>query len=798
MGMDNNKATIEKQTNINKADNVTVNQGYQKEDIEKIVKLVAKKRTKGDKSFEDPTQKYSISTKTIVVEKFENLSKKIEEIQEHRVLLINSYDQNLLNSATYAIIEDLQTKGTFKCRVLEFKDDNLQRSDLNLKMFTEQKIGKGKSQIFVVHLTNVHQANSFLDSLFDRTNSGDLIKSGLRANNIFVLVIFSSTEIIRKFEENKTQFHFINWYVSFEKYLPQLLRDKFSEEEASYLYENIIEQNQYKLFGDEEIEFYLKISKKIEESNRAIRDEVGSNIEKVKKLKESGKQAIQRINTEQLILDYPTSKGLLYIAAFFPLLSFREFNKLVSNILSGEEGEIEIEEEYKSKKDKIKFRKVKEAIDLQKHYKNNSDLALQKAYLEEVRTDNLSTVVDFREPYLRKEAKAHYQREYPKYIKDQFDKIIDFDLLFDIEASSKFIENIVEVVVETALTDPDYYGKKLLKEIGLGKFILKDTNKEIGDDKWILEALSTILGIKDIKRYHDFNRLATLIAKMLEYPQLKRSVDDFLSSLIKVWKSPEIVLEILNRLRYSKNIDQLLWLKRIFNEVVDERMEIKQRAYNYLILLGRQYSFVIYDFLVQIREWKLKNTVNFGKNKSDKLYKLYSLTFLFSFAKEVAFTLPKKFYGDFPSKYILFARFNEIGENEMRDKIHFLISWLFHKNLDRIFYNNIKTFDLNTINSNADLIEHWSLILLGNSKKRQSKASDQSKKILQIIFSEIKKNTDKLTQKKLRSTWYDKIQYYIKLIVSLPINKENIEERRRIDFKRKNLEKMIKYFNKSK
>lgn len=779
-----NKEEVKNQINVHKA----------KKFIKKTYVISAEEH----KKFEDPTQSYSISSKTVIVEKFENLNEKLEDLKEHRVLLINSYDQNLINSATYAIIKDLKTKDNFDCRVLEFKDNNLQRIDLNLKMFTEQKIGKGKSQIFVVHLTNVNQANSFLDSLFDRTNSGHLIKSKLKSENIFVLVIFSSTEIIRRFEENKTQFHFISWYVSFEKYLLQLLSDKFSEEEASYLYENIIEQKEFGLFGDDEIEFYLKISKKIEESNRALRDEVGGNIDQVKKLKESGRKAIQRINTEQLILSYPTSKGLLYIAAFFPLLNFREFNKLASNILSGEEEEIEIEEKYKSKKDKTKVRKVKERIDLQKHYKNNSDLALQKAYLEEVRTDNLSTVVDFREPYLRKEAKAHYQKEYPKYIKDQFVKIIDFNLLFDIEASSKFIENIVEVVVETALTDPDYYGKKLLKEIGIGKFILKETNIEIGDDKWILEALNTILGINDIKLHHEFNRLATLIAKMLEYPQLKRSVDDFLSSLIKVWKSPEIVLEILKRLRYSKNIDQLLWLKRIFNEVVDKRMEIKQRAYNYLILLGRQNSFVIYDFLDQIREWKLKNTINFSNSEKDKLYKLYSLTFLFSFAKEVAYTLPKKFYGDFPSKYILFERFNELGENEIRDKIQFLISWLFHQNLDRIFYNKKNIFGLAAINSNADLIEKWSLILLGNSKKKQSKGNKQSKKILQIIFSEIKKNTDKSTQKKLRSTWYDKIQYYIKHIVSLPIENENIEKRKKIDFKRKNLEKMIKYFDKSK
>jgi len=608
-------------------------------------------------------------------------------------------------------------------------------------------------------------------------------------------VIYSSIELMNKFEERKSQFHFLEWNISYEKYLRELLTQKFSEEEANYLHENIIEQKKYGLFGDDEIEFYQKISKKLKEGKRALRDEIGSNIEKVKIQEEKGEKVIKRIGAEELLGKFPIGKELLYVAAFFPQLSFREFKKLILFILDGKQGEIEIEEEYTTKKGKAKSRKVKKTIQLLKYFKDNSDRTFQNACLEEIRTKTLTTVIDFNEPYLRKEVKKYYQQKFPSYTKQQFEDIINSDLLFDIEASNQFIDNIVKLVVDTALGDPDYFGRNLLIQIGLGKFVLKESEAQLDKDDRIIGALKEILGLKTFERYHNLNRLASLIGEMLEYEQLKKSVVNFFGSLIQTWKSPEVVLEILERLRYTKNIDKLFWLKRIFNEVSNENKKLKQRAYNYLILLGRQSSLEIYEFLDRIKEWQPSNR-NRHKTEKDELHSLYGLSFLYSYAVSIAYTLPKKYYGEYPSKYILFARFHQMDEREVKDKINFLVVWLFHENLNGLLYNINSDFSENSIYSIADLIERWALILLGNSKKQQSLSSEYSRNIVKFFLIAIKKNTGRFTQMNLKSAWLSKAKSYLKQITSIPIQQK--VERKRLQFKCNNLKELVKAFDKTK
>lgn len=789
----NNKDTsIDKQVNIKNANGVNI--GPQIEEVNKLIKTVGNEIRKEDKALTDPTLPYSISDKTIKVKTFDGLKEQVIALKEERIILLNSFDQTLLDAATYAIISKLQKQEALDCRVLEFKDSNLNRTDLDLTLFTNQQIGKGNSQIVVVHLTNVKPAESFFDSLFGRLNSGDVIKSQLASNKIFVLVTFSSTTLMQKFRERKSQFYFLHWYISFTKYLSPLLKDIFSQEETDYLYEKIIEQHKYGLFGDNEEEFYQKISKKIEEGKRALRDEIGRNIERVATQKKNGQQQIKRLGAEELLKTCPISKELLYVAAFFPQLGFREFNKIASFILKGKKKEIEIEEKYTTKKGKKKTRTVTQTIIILDHFNQNRDEAYQKTYLEEVKTEDLTTVIDFQEPYLRKEVKVYYLKNFPDYTKQQFQDIIQFDLLFDIDASNQLIDNIVKLVVETALTNPNYYGRELLMKIGLGKFVKQeesDTEEEKKDI--IIQALNVFL--EGIEQYHNLNRLASLIGEMLEYPQLKKSIDHFFGDLIQTWQKPEIVLEILKRLRFSKHLDQLFWLKRIFNEISPDQKYIKQSAYNYLIRLGRQNSFNIYNFLAQIKEWQPHRKTKYNIKK-DKLHKLYSLSFLYSYSVAVVHTLPEKLYGEFPSKYFLFAKFAELSDQEIKDKIRFLVVWLFHEHLNGLFYNNKPSFDVNDINTNADLIEHWSLILLGNSKKQQAVTHEHSKILLKMIFVSIKQNTDKLTQRNLRVTWFEKRRYYLNYEASLPTYEK--DKRKKARFRRKHLDKLIKHFDKAK
>ncbi len=781
MEVKNENNEIKTQVNVNEL----------KVDIAKVIKNATSEDRENSDSFEDPTKPYSPTSTEIEIEDFTELEDNLSKLKEDRMLLMYCPDYSLLNSAKLALIRKLLKLDNYKCRVLGFQDKNKERTDLNLGIFTDSKLAENSNTIFIVEVINESSADTFFDSLFNRAQRGELIKSRLKSNNIFVLISYTNYSLKEKAKEKKSQLYFPQWFISYEKYLNYILKDIFPEnDDYIYLHESIVEQKKYGLFEEDDEGLHEVISKKLEEGKRAFYEKISGNKQKVEELKANNEKRIQKIGPEQLIAKHPEVKDLLYVTAFFPQLRLREFIGLASEIMANKVYEVHTEESYINKKGKKKSKAQIKQVKLVDEFRGNADVFFQKAKIEEIKTDDLSTIVDFNEPYLRKEVKQYYLKKYPNYVKDQFLRIINLDLLFRYDVSYQYIENIVRLVAETAITDPDFYGKKLLYELGLGKFINKD------DDDPKEDYIKAILDLFNnaVERNHNLYRLSFLISEMLEHPQLKKSIDKFFSFLIESCKAPEVVLEILRRLRYSENLDKLFWLKRIFNESGSDKMEVMQNGYNYLILLGRQSTSDIYDFSKRVKQWWQDENKDY-EIKENELHRFYGISFLYSYATSAIYALPEKFYGDYPSKYALFSNFYELEPEDIAQKINFIVKWIFNKNLDGIFFNNDGyEFDMDTINSNADLIEHWSLILFGKLKKKN--INENSKLILKTILTEIKRNTNRLTRSNLRDAWFQKTNYYLKNEANLKF--DEIKKRSLFNFRRKNLERLIKYFDKSK
>lgn len=747
---------------------------------------------KDQKQFDDPTEKYNADAISGIIP-YQAIQNQVKLLKKQRVVIIHTDSPRLLSSAAADLIKGIDNKNEYDTRLLEFKRDDFQNSSLVPNLLLDPRVGGDKNQIFLIDLIDSHSAKVFLKVLLESIDRGKQLIEKLKDKNTYIICRFSSSELKEIFSSNNQSNGFIEWDLNFEDYLLPILTKLFSLTEAKELHKNILHQRKYGIYGDA-VEFNQSISKLLDQRDIDIRRSVYGNIEKVNSLKEKGEKQIKRYTAEDLLSESPISKELLYVASFFPELHLREFRRIVLFLLEEKECIVEEEEAVITKKGKKKIIKKERKVNSREYFLENPDETFQKVHLEEILNEETKTVIDFNEPYLRKEVRLYFQSKFPNYCTEQFYDIVKFDLLFDVEASDKLVKNIIKLVVEMSLTDPQYYGTKLLLEIGVGKIKIDETesyeenalrvsSERDNDKESIIKALTILL-----QHRHNLDRLALLISELLEYESLKRTVDEFFGSLIQIWKKPEVLLSILKRLKYNNNIDQLFWLKRIFNEVAENKDEVKNEANGIFIGMGKKTNVEIFDFLDKVKEWWPKNTTD----NEVKDHNLYGLAFLYNYSISTVYTLPDINYGKFPSNYFLFSSIIDVENEEVENKIDYLIEWLFHPSLNGFSYNNDYTFDLFDIRTNADLIEHWVLILLGNLSSK--KANPKAKKIVKIILKKISQYTSKATRNNLKSVWSQKAQYYLVMGAELPL--ENRSKKNMLTYRRNNLRKILKYFDK--
>lgn len=750
--------------------------------IDNLSNLTLNQNTK-DTHFEDPTKEYHLDqSKSNFIMLDDGNLKYYESLKKHRLITLHSISSKICDNIASVLMCNLLQEKKYSLRILEFNNETSGEQIISERILLDKRITKDKPHIFIVDLIDTSLSRNFLESIINATESGKQLTQDLLKNDIYIVCKFSSTNIKQLFDRERKRYGLGEWHLDFSEFIFPLLKEKFDLETAKKLYEDIEVQKTFEIYGDNNEEHSLAIAQLLENNtkNEIIRT-VYSYVERVRLLKEKGEKQIKRVTPRDLIKSSPIAKEILYVATFFPQLHLREFKELVSFILEDKDFEIKVKEEYTSKKGHLKKRQIKTTINSLEFFRKDPDKIFRKLCLEEMSDEDSKTIIDFNKPHLRKEIKAFFKSQYPDYTRRQFNDIVNFDLLFHSAASNKLVSNIINLVVETALTAPEYYGTRLLMSIGIGKIRQQENTTGDNEDDQIINALNAI-----IEHQINLERLTLLISELSNHDQFTKTINDFFGSLIQLWKKPKILLDLLWRLRFKENIDQLFWLKRIFNEVSDEDEKVINQAQSHFINLGKQKNVEIFLYLDKLKTWWPR------RNSSYKIKKhnLYGLTFLYTYSIATVHSIPKKLYGEFPSGYYLFSKFHELEDKELKKKLSLLIQWLFHPSLKGLTYNNSFIFSVEEIRTNADLIEHWRLLLLGNKKKKEIPV--KVKFIVKSLIKEIHKYTDRTTQLSLKSVWTQKAQFY--LIKSAGLKYHQRSQRKSLTKRRENLKKILKHF----
>lgn len=713
---------------------------------------------------DDPTK--SLPNKPAGLPTFES-AKEIEayfnELKSQRVILVECFDENVLRAATYELVN--RSEEHYEKRLLAFEGHELEQTDLHLGILVNEKIGRGEKLIVVISL----KSQRFLDSMFvEESLYAQSIKEQLEKNDI-MLVCFANSGFLQEnvVGEKYSNFHFPKWTIPF---LPYLLKAHFKDE-AKSVEEQILQQRNYGLWDENnsDREFYGLVYGYLRNGAEQLRKEV----EKRKQYEEGQSvqeflKEIQKVRPKELVQDDQLVKNtVLYVATFFPGLSRRDFDYVVSLLLEGQKTEITVESsQVKTKKGRIIGTECilkKEEKDCLEIWENGQDNLFAECHLQVIRLETGSQIVDFSLPYLRGELKKYLEQK-SLYLK-HFERFQESGLLFNFNVSRNIIDNLINLSVEMAVSDPNYYGGNWLMGIiiGLKQHIAIDTEIEADNE---FEALIQSLAIeleKEERRQQIrpiIIRLSELIREMLNHPQLQEMIKNFLENLMRIKQYGAvlvIVLGIVKQLRFVSQFNGMYWIRQLLER---GDSEAKEQAYQTLLEQAIFSGLQTDDLLGTVKTWLPDRDLGHDKySVSNK----YALKFIMDYARNTVSHFKEVHYGAWPSKYPLFAN---IEENQDFRQIDLLMSWLFHSGMqDALYALNDPLVKENNISVNillADLIEMWFKILYGLDTKKARPTGLLA--VLDRILQQIVSNTDRFQQRELMRRWWGRQSFFIEEI----------------------------------
>lgn len=449
----------------------------------------------------------------------------------------------------------------------------------------------------------------------------------------------------------------------------------------------------------------------------------------------------------------PIENSVIYVATFFPDLSTQDFERVVSYLLESRTIAVAVTSKVTTEQGEIRLienSEDKPLIEIWKKSLCEPEKILSKCYLKVEEQEDKSHIIKFYLP-IQEKLKEYLQTEQPLYLSEQFKRARL--LLFD--TSKKVAENAMYLSVDMALASPYDYGKDWLFE-RITEFT-KRSNQKINSDQ-----VPYLIQIQEKRRERlVFSRISSLITEMLSYPQLQGIVESFLKMLMSVSRF-DAVWKIVKNLRSAPKFEQLYWVKLLLDQGDDN---IRTEVYRFLYRqLYSQKSSDVYKYLEIIKTWLPEKERPLEKySPSNKR----ALWLLFDYCLDTTSKLDSKYYGDWPSKYRLFAPLSSI--DKIDDKLEMLVSWLFHPGLKYI-NKNIKVIELISL-----LIVDWFKILTPDNKwfslaifykkehslkakEHSPEASDLFDKLIQKIIV----STDKDQQKELIYSWVFLAENYFK------------------------------------
>jgi len=679
-----------------------------------------------EEPFIDPTDPFPEKPDNLPEFSSNDLRQHIDNFEKDHILVIDCYSEELLNAATYNILDNF-ILNNYQVRKLVFIGDKYDRDDLDIFSLSRHKFSDDQATVLVINAVN-KKANKFLDSIFQIQGiqeTESITHCLVDINNYVICLIDTQLLTSREYKE----VCFPSFHIPF---LLHLLKHHF-QDKALELEKLIIEQRKQKKWDTDDDKFYKEVSAYLK--SESLEEEIKNrdNRETYKPYQYDYLEFIDKTFKDK---DY-IKKIIIYIAAYFPELVPKDFNELMFVMLDERKKIItETEKVIDDGHEKVVEKKVE--VILSEIWEDNQSILLQECGLHSVQQENGGRFLEFKTPNLRNDVQIHLENNYSLFVDNQFNNIIELGLLF--HNSIKISENVIQQSINMAQQYPEHYGKDWLKLIirSLGNILKQQIIPENEFDQF----LQYLIGLENAAIKKEFySRVSELIREMLNYSNLNDTVKSFLEDLMTNTLLHESVFEIVRRLRFSQSFDHYFWLNQLINR---GNPHVKERTYIYLHKLAKSLGSRIYELLSVLRTWLPDSQKESNLSESNHC----ALWFIIDYGLRTLSNFYSKRNEGWPPKYALFAN---IEKKLFEEDMMLVVNWIFHKDMSKVFLRMGINYENMSIIIGA-FITDFCMVLYDSAGTNHKEKADIA---ADIIIKEMAKSLNKDQYKSLTNYWYN-------------------------------------------
>jgi hypothetical protein len=664
----------------------------------------------------------------------------VKELRRCRILVLTSYQESAAYAAGYSLVTDDIFRGPNKKALFPTRGRDKDRADLDLLALTDEDFLE-QPQILLIevdsHCAILDSAQTLPSSVVGR------IRDRLETTHSYIVLAINEDLFVKNTVAGRVPCHSVS-------HLRYLLTSAVDDPAAEELERRLLTAVEHGSGAMELRELYQRVDDRLSHGIQALEDFLTELEQARTRPLAERKQLFQPVTARDVFrADSEVHRAAAFVATYFPEIAQRDFDCLVLALLGDQTTTVERVRQVIGRDGSVTTIREEVAQRWSERWEHDGDQVFEDCHLRPVVAADGSWVVDFSEPYLRRELRAHLERHFSWYFRRQCQVLQDCGIFFELDLSPAAVDALVRLFVERAVVDPAGFGSVwLLDLVGSLKIQLKGEPPSDPPEAalvWLLEKLA----VEAQLRAHFYGRLAVLIREMLDREALRPMVREFFEFLITSGYHDallDVVLELARRLRFAPHFDPLFWMRRLLDQGNES---MRQRTVGRLIALARDSGPRIYEFLAAIRGWLPEA----GRPPARfSVSNRIALEFPFAYCLNVARWLPDRQLGAWPSRHPLFYALPALETEEARREIAGLVEWILDPRGAALETGDksdpTRPAEAVRVGLVADLVEHWSWVL-----DRGADSAPEGHALFQVILEEIDRQIGARERAWLQRSW---------------------------------------------
>ncbi len=438
-------------------------------------------------------------------------SKMLGELEEKRILLLTSYQESAAYAAAYSLVLDDHFGGKDKKVLFPTRLQDKERSDLDLLALADDQILGEKPRIILVEIGSRCTLSDSAKNL--EWNAVSRLRDRLEDRHSYVILAVDEN----LFGDPVSTPRIPCYSVSHLRYL--LARDL--ADRADDLEHRLLASLERDKGSMDVQELYQRVADRLADGVQAFENFL-LDLEQAHALPPAArKEKLQPVTASDVFReDSEIHRAAAFVTTYFPDLIQHDFDRLVLTLLGDQTTTVERSRQVIGRDGDVLTVREDKVERWSERWAVSGDRVFRDCRLRTVVSTDGSWIVDFSEPYLRRELRAYLERHFAWYLRCQCQILQDRGMLFSLELSASAVEALVRLFVERAVVDPVGFGSVWLLDLVRGLRIQLDGDPPSDSEEqlaWLIEQLA----VEAQLRAHFYGRLALLIREMLDRETLR-------------------------------------------------------------------------------------------------------------------------------------------------------------------------------------------------------------------------------------------------------------------------------------